>query len=125
MERDFYRKIGCFGYHGFGIGYVLIREGPEHPPGCSICSVRNDCWQAHRRRVQSILPALCREVDQIFDEHGTQEGVRICFERYGSEPYAAVMVGNMEDGAAIAAGEPPNDRGPYTLSWPLEPLREQ
>lgn len=125
MERDLYKRLGCFGYHGFGNGWVLVREGPEHPPGCEDCPVRRDCWQVHRKRAKSLFPAACSEVDRLCEKHGGQEGVRRFVERHKFEPYIAMMAGNLEDGAAIAAGEPPKDRGPYTLTWPLEPLREQ
>ena len=96
--------------------------GPSH---CNDCGVNAECWKAHRARVRSIVPELCAYVDS-WPERGQDYMLRAQREfSQGDkviEPYTSVMMGNMEDGARVYAGEGPKDRKDSTLTWPLTPV---
>ena len=126
------QRLRCFGYYGFGSGYALARWGPKDDTAglyCNRCRQAATCWPRHRARVRALMPAAAVLVDEIARTHKGPEVVLEFMRRSGQtdtnhirEPYTAVMMGNMQDGAQVASGARPAERGDGTLTWPLTPL---
>jgi hypothetical protein len=97
---------------------------------CNSCPVNTGCWDRHRAHVREYVPALAALADDISKTHQGMDYIRE-FQKQteqtdgGSftEPFMAVMMGNMEDGARVAGGFPPKERGTSTLTWPLQTRR--
>jgi hypothetical protein len=129
-----HEQLGCFGYYGFGTGYALAKFGVADDTRsvyCNRCPVRVACWQAHKERVRSILPAACALADEIAmtfrapdyiqewrrrtQQEDTEDGKLV-------EPYLGVMGGNTHDGGHVALTGRAHQRGDSTLTWPLKPI---
>jgi hypothetical protein len=121
-------EFRCRGYFGFG-GGVEIHRLAAAPPGavgksplgvyCNRCPLSQGCWAEHRARVERLAPNACAELRQLVEELGSDAGVREMMRRHGVEPYINVMLGNLDDGVRVAAGDAPLDRGPWTLPYPF------
>lgn len=127
-------RLGCFGYYGFGSGYALAKWGTaDDDQGalyCNRCRRNDRCWIRHRDRVRQLFPDLTALADAIAKIHRgpayMTEWVKHTEQSRDSlvEPYTSVLMGNMEDGGAVALGSRPKDRGAgRSLAWPLVPLR--
>lgn len=130
-------RLGCEGYYGFGGGYVSVKMRewlPSSGPGkqqiyCNTCPLRNECWQKHLDRVRKIFPALTEYFDKFMDEARENDDDRHPMMQWQEhlkeqgeemvEPYTQIMMGNMEDGMAVAMGGEPKDRGDHTLPYPF------
>lgn len=128
-------RLGCFGYFGFGSGYALVKWGVADDTGgalyCNGCPKGTRCWGRHRDRVRGIFPGTAALADEIAKTHQgaayMEEWVRRTEQSGESliEPFATVMMGNMEDGGAVGEGSSPKDRGNGSLTWPLVPMTEK
>ena len=127
---ELFETLRCYGYHGFGSGFEMASTGPPRSVDtgelyCSRgCPMKNDCWDVHRRRVRTLMPGLMAEMDRLAETVRGPELVKLWWDTYhGAPPDVAVMSGNMEDGACVASGGPPKDRGEFcSLTWPLTSL---
>jgi hypothetical protein len=124
-------RLGCEGYFGFGGGWALAKglfaESPRSSY-CNECPQNEPCWFRHRGRVMFLLPVVTASFldlamqKQMEDPNAGPEIVKAWFEQHHmADPFSTVLAGNMEDGARVAAGESPKDRGAFTLPWPLAP----
>lgn len=112
-------RLKCEGYFGFGGGYELKRYGARESY-CNGCALGPACWQKHRDRVRGIVPELAAEADKLSEEMQGPDYVEAFTARFGGPPPdVTVMLGNVEDGMAVAVGAKPKDRGPGTLPWPF------
>lgn len=119
------KEQSCHGFYGFG-GGVLQARGVKAPDGASYCSaacpIKGECWDAHRKRVDKIMPAVAAEFKKLVDRFkgNGRRAVAEWARRYKTaDPYSVVLAGNMEDGLAVGAGMTPKDRGDFTLPWPF------
>ncbi len=128
-----HERLGCFGYFGFGGGWERARRvkrlrsaaGTSH--FCNVCPVRAGCWKRHLERCRELFPAAMEMWDEILDRNGDNGAAAMAewckrLDRDTATPDLAVNGGNMEDGCRVARGQDPIDRGPRSVSWPLEPL---
>lgn len=123
-------QLHCFGYFGFGGGYAMVKYGLADDDGRQLycgskCPRSGACWENHRTRVRELYPDLARIADKIAQKHhgaaymhewlkqSKQTAENFC------EPFSSVMMGNIADGAAVAHGKTPKDRGDWSLTWPL------
>lgn len=127
MLAEFVETLRCYGYHGFGSGFEMAsnrrldrREGLY----CSrACSVGQACWEVHRRRVLVLFPAIESEFNKLSETMRGPPLVEEWRRRFGTAPPAVtVLTGNVEDGARVAKGKRPKDRGDASLTWPLTAL---
>ena len=117
-------ELKCRGYYGFGGGYSKIRgftyEGDQ--VYCGLCPMAKECWDEHKIRTAEIVPGLAMEFER---RAGEKQGPALMQEWWDefhiADPYTMITAGNLEDGMCVGMGEEPKDRGPYTLTWPLEP----
>jgi hypothetical protein len=115
----------CLGYFGFGSGVDLSQRSPsEHQQGtagyCNTCQFAQACWQLHRERCQKHLPDICAHIDELGKQPDGQKKIMEFVKKHKTEPYSAIMMGNLEDGAHIACKLPPKDRGELTLKFPFK-----
>lgn len=132
MALSIEQQLQCFGYFGFGSGYALAKWGVADDTRelyCGRCSQSKECWKRHRVRVHTISPDLAALCEKIGKENPqSKDFIRAWLKatdqspKHFVEPFSSVMQGNTEDGARIALGDAPKDRGPQTLTWPLEQL---
>lgn len=136
MPERIHERLGCFGYFGFGGGWEYARRSrrakkAKRDPGrehfCNVCPVRMGCWKRHRQRAAELFPAAWELMEEIMAKHPGDAGREILREwserTYGATPPdLALNGGNIEDGMRVGGGGKPKDRGPYTISWPLERL---
>lgn len=131
-----HEEFGCKGFYGFGAGVELQRLiGPDDHPGthpvtkrgvyCGRqndgCPISQECWDAHRARVNELLPGIAEFIGKL-EEKGLKgpELAKMVFDELGTEPYSAVMAGNLEDGSLVSAGMHPKDRGEMTIPYPFK-----
>lgn len=121
-------EYGCEGFYGFGAGVEIARNALFAGAGlyCSRgpttgCPISQKCWDAHRERVNVLLPAVAEFIEKL-QARGFQgpQLAKMVYDELGTEPYSAVMLGNIEDGGAIANGLPPKDRSEMTLPYPFK-----
>lgn len=132
---DIPKELGCFGYFGFGGGWLKtahpLLAGDEIY--CNTCRLAQECWQRHRRRTRGMFPGLMELEDQLMSEglkgpaFLKEYGKRLEEMGHGpanthAPPEIFTNVGNIEDGMAVGLGHKPKDRDPYTITWPLIPL---
>jgi hypothetical protein len=133
-SRPLQDQLGCFGYFGFGSGIQLAAlpradDQRNQPLYCNQCPNATECWQRHRTRVKVLLPDLTALADELAEKYRGPAYIQKFAQMTNTpkdavaEPYLVVMMGNMEDGTRVANSGPPADRGPGTLTWPLESLR--
>ncbi len=127
LTSELFETLRCYGYHGFGSGFEMATTGP--PKGknlyCSrACPVGQDCWEVHRRRAAGFFPALAAEFNELAETLQGDAVVREWAARHDglAPPEVLVMTGNLEDGARVAQGGVPKDRGEWSLTWPLASL---
>lgn len=118
-------EMHCLGFYGFGGGVAIARgqTGPQGEIYCGAgCTLQQACWEAHRARVKELAPAMVAEFERLVAKHKGR-GDLAAKEFYElhrtAEAYAMVMMGNIEDGAAVGHGARPKERGPYTLPFPF------
>lgn len=113
----------CLGYFGFGTGVDLTQRRQNNfngaPGYCNGCQFAQTCWQLHRERCQKIFPDLCAYIDDLAKQPDGQQKIIEFIKQNKTEPYAGIMMGNVEDGAQIACKLPPKDRGEFTLKFPF------
>ena len=110
----------CLGYFGFGSG-VSLNTG-FMMAYCNGCPLSVACWETHRNRVQEIFPDIAAKIDELGKEKdGTQKIIEFV-KKHKTEPYIAVMQGNMEDAGLILSTGKPKDRKQFTLKYPFEKL---
>ncbi len=128
-----HEEFACVGYFGFGSGVHLHRDqpGPNVDLYCNVCPVSAQCWPKHRERVRRIVPDLMKLLDDLAAT-GLMGGALIrayaakVAKNTGHDPSTIappevhVMTGNIEDGASVAAGQPPKNRGEFSLRYPFE-----
>jgi len=125
-------QLNCFGYFGFASGFSLAAWGnpsDTREAYCGRACVQADaCWQRHRARVRGIVPDLAATCDRV-GALGLGDKFMAEFARQSNqpidkviEPYTAIMMGNMQDGAYVATTGVAKQRGECTLTWPLTPL---
>ena len=127
MPREPHEELGCFGYYGFGSGHEFGRRGPQPggaPMHCSSRPKSQECWDRRRERAAALFPAAQAEADRILAGCGGDG--RLAVLRYSAEhgmppPDIAATGRNLQDGAEVARGRKPRDRGIATLAWPLDP----
>lgn len=118
--------LRCLGYFGFGGGWAMTADsfyhGKKGEMYCNACPVAKACWDKHRERVKKLYPAMVERFEELIAEHkgNGQAAAYAMIREYGIEPYMAVMMGNVEDGASVGAGELPKDRGDATLPYPFD-----
>jgi len=126
-------RLGCFGYYGFGGGYAMVKWGVADDTRGAIycgqgCRRSSKCWDRHRDRVRMMFPDLTQLADEIAETHRGAAYMTEWLKQSGQspeslvEPFSSVVMGNMEDGAAVASGGRPKDRGEWSLAWPLSRL---
>lgn len=131
----------CYTYYGFGNGIAISKTMTNKSlvanenkkeviqidlrnKGCSNCLLNEECWKAHRKRVNKMFPELAILINQVIQEGFTGVGFmkemnkRITGGVY-VDPYISVMTGNIQDAGYICVGMEPADRGKHTLSYPF------
>lgn len=114
-------RLECLGYYGFGGGWdAQNRKQQNRELYCNRCSFRKECWDDHRIRIIKVFPELTAEFDKLAAEKGGPEAVGLWHAANNMlDPYSLVMMTNIEDGHAAAAGTKPKDRGVLTLPYPF------
>lgn len=116
LIHDEYR---CEGFYGFGSGVELHRLG-EHADGatlyCGRCPLAEPCWFRHRGRIMWLLPALSAQTIAYHRKARTDDPDALPGEPQTDEdPFVGALGANLEDGARVAAGQLPKDRGPLSI----------
>lgn len=131
-----HEEFGCVGYYGFGSGVELSRlASKQRVHGedlyCGRCPLKGDCWLKHRDRVRKFVPDLMAMIDEIIatgtlgPELIREYQRRLDAELPGQAPHTdptpdlTVMAGNLQDGARVASGLAPEERGHLTLRLPF------
>jgi hypothetical protein len=123
-------KLSCFGYYGFGGGWArakhIVFDDPRTLYCSGICPSKQACWDAHKKRAASLLPAAVECFEEMAREmHGQGPAlVKRFVEESGmqADPYTIVMMGNIDDGITVALEGRTKDRGEFSLPWPLKPI---
>lgn len=116
-------ELKCVGYYGFGGGYAKAKdftyEGDQ--VYCGVCPIGQECWDKHKKRTGELLPAMTEEFESRAKGKEGPELMEEWWEEFQTaDPYTIVMGGNLEDGMSVAFVGVTKDRGPFTLTWPLE-----
>lgn len=126
VKEPIEKTLNCEGYFGFGGGYAMVKGFVLYPDRgiyCNSCPLNQSCWDKHKKRTAQVWPEVTSEFERMAQnmKGKGQELVRLWWNTHKvADPYTLVMTGNIEDGAAIAQGAAPKDRGPATLSYPFE-----
>lgn len=126
------QEFNCLGYYGFGNGVEFSRKMTKQAEAgvpvsgqgidiCSTCVMGQACWAAHRGRVAEMVPDIVKAAEEHYKNGGD---LNAFVKKHGTEPYIAVMTGNMEDGGFVASTGRPKDRGEATLPYPFEKLTD-
>jgi hypothetical protein len=118
MIKPIYIEFNCNGYFGFGMG-VAIQRRHVIINYCNACPLSQECWTNHRKRVQKNFPDVCALIDELGKKTNGQKLIHEFIRRHKTEPYSAVLAGNITDGSFISAGQPPQERGEMTLKYPF------
>ena len=113
------QEFNCLGYFGFGSGVSATRKQGAY---CNGCHMAKACWEIHRARCQQIVPNACEHIDQLSAEKDGQKKIMEFIKEHKTEPYSAIMMGNMEDAISIIHTGKPKDREKFTLPYPFKAL---
>lgn len=117
-------ELKCKGYFGFGGGYALAK-GDKYEDGalyCNVCPVSQTCWESHQDRARKLFPEMMKKLDELAEQGLEGNELMEVWHEFTETAPPDIMLngGNIEDGMRVGHGQPPKDRGPYTLTWPLE-----
>lgn len=120
-------KLKCKGYFGFGGGYAKVK-GYTYEDGsgiyCNVCPIARECWDSHKDRTRKLFPKTMGAMDELIAKGLNGSALMKAWMELSDgnpPPDISLNAGNIEDGSMVAATGKPKDRGPYTLTWPLEP----
>ncbi len=101
------REFKCLGYYGFGNGVSAARQRRAY---CTACPMAQACWEIHRARCRKFYPDACALIDELGAKPDGQKKIGAFIRKHKTEPYMAVMMGNLEDGMhVINSTFSPND----------------
>jgi hypothetical protein len=117
--------LHCEGFYGLGAGWESVKRPDVAGLYCNACPLGKRCWEAHKDRIRSLLPAMMDRYDDVVEEAkaagavGSEivDAVRAAFD--GLDPLLTVMGENVEDGVRIANQMAPKFRGEFTIPWPF------
>jgi hypothetical protein len=110
-------RYNCLGYFGFGNG-IGMHEGAGMY--CNGCPMAQACWEVHKDRVRKFVPAVAEHIDDLGKQENGQQKIAEFVKEHKTEPYTALMAGNMEDAMYVLTSGKPKDRGKMTIPYPFD-----
>lgn len=125
--REIPERLRCLGYWGLGSGWAVARRLVARSDGsafCTRCPHSQACWTLHRDRVQRLLPEASRRFEALAASVGGPAAATTWVREFKApDPFTALVMANLQDGAHVSVGWKPKDRGPATIPWPIPEAR--